>query len=109
MKIMQNNHLLNWVSKRSIFYLQESLGPVESEIREMFQSSFSEDKVGLEVHKEVLPLSFAHLRLLSGLTFDAVFRDLNNLKNLFYINGSEVQPGTLYLLLSSLSSYFGFV
>jgi hypothetical protein len=104
MKIMQNNHLLNWVSKRSIFYLQESLGPVESEIREMFQSSFSEDKVGLEVHKEVLPLSFAHLRLLSGLTFDAVFRDLNNLKNLFYINGSEVQPGTLYLLLSSLSS-----
>ncbi|MBE17741.1 MAG: hypothetical protein CMH79_03160 [Nitrospinae bacterium] len=104
MERMKNNHLLDWINKRSIFYLEESLGPVESEIRDMFRSSFSEDKTGFEIYKEVLPLSFAHLRLLSGLTFDSVFQDLNNLKNLFYKNGPEIQPGTLYLLLTSLSS-----
>ncbi len=104
MQIIKNDDLLNWISKRSIFYLEKSFGPVESEIREMIHVSFFKDTGEIAIYEEVLPLSFASLRLLSGLTFDVVFKDLNNLKDLFYKNGPEIQPGTLYLLLTSLSS-----
>ncbi|MED5579485.1 MAG: hypothetical protein VX794_05575 [Nitrospinota bacterium] len=104
MQIMKNKGFLDWINRRSIFYLQENLGPIESEIREKFNVSFSQGKIDLEIYEQVLPLSFAHLRLLSGLTFDAVFQDLHHLRNLYHDNSPEIQPGTLYLLLTSLSS-----
>ena len=104
MQILKNQELLNWINKRSIFYLEKNLGPVESEIRDKFNLSFSQGKNSLEIYEQILPLSFAHLRLLSGLTFNAVFQDLHNLRKLFGVNGPEIQPGALYLLLTSLSS-----
>ena len=61
MQIMKNKEFLDWINRRSIFYLQENLGPVESGIREKLNVSFSQGKINLEIYEQVLPLSLKTL------------------------------------------------
>jgi hypothetical protein len=96
--------LAAWWERRCEAYLRESVGPVEGEVRGQLCRLLFPPAAEPTLPEESLPLAFAHLRLLAGEELGVVLRRLEGLARLFGAPGARPRIGTLYLLLTALTS-----
>ncbi|OGL59610.1 MAG: hypothetical protein A3J27_12020 [Candidatus Tectomicrobia bacterium RIFCSPLOWO2_12_FULL_69_37] len=96
--------LAAWWDRRCAAYLRESAGPVEGEVRGQLSRLLFPPGAEPTLPEESLPLAFAHLRLLAGEELGLVLRRLEGLARLFGSPGARLRIGTLYLLLTALTS-----
>lgn len=96
--------LAAWWDRRCEAYLRESAGPAGAEVRGQLSRLLFPPAAEPTLPEESLPLAFAHLRLLAGEELGAVLRRLEGLAPLFGAPGARIPIGTLYLLLTALTS-----
>ncbi|MEE9273893.1 MAG: hypothetical protein V3V62_01115 [bacterium] len=96
--------LSRWWDWRCRRYLQESFGPVEAEIRTQITGILFPAAAEPTLPEESLPLAYLHLRLLAGEELGMILRRLERLSALFGGGREKPKIGTLYLMLTALTS-----
>ncbi|MFC1491384.1 hypothetical protein ACFLQ0_02205 [Nitrospinota bacterium] len=93
-----------WWDFRCQRYLERSFGRVEEEIRPMLTELLFPPAAEPTLPEQTLPLSFVHIRLLGGEPLPVVQGRLDLLGRLFGVHGAKPAIGTIYLMLTSLTS-----
>ncbi len=93
-----------WWDGRCQRYLDESLGPVGEEIRPQVTALLFPPAAEPTLPEQTLPLAFVHLRLLAGEDLSIILKRLERLGKLYGLPGAKPSIGTIYLILTSLTS-----
>ena len=93
-----------WWDWRCRRYLEDNLGQVAEEIRPQVTALLFPPPAEPTLPEQTLPLAFVHLRLLAGEDLNIIVKRLERLAGLFGHKGAKPAIGTVYLILTSLTS-----
>jgi len=96
-----------WWEERCRIYLRRCFGGVEAEVRPQVVRLLFPPTAEPTLPEQALPLAFLHLRLLAGEELGLVLKRMERLARLFGAAGERPKVGTLYLLLTALTSTQG--
>ena len=94
----------DWWESSCEHYLRENFGDVGEQIRRTFTQMLFSPQAEPVLPEQVLPISFLHLKLLAGEELGFVLQRMNKLAALFDARGSSAAVGSIYLMLTSLTS-----
>ena len=94
----------DWWESSCEQYLRQNFGDVGEQIRQTFTQMLFPLQAEPVLPEQVLPLSFIHLKLLAGEELGFVLQRTNKLAALFGARGAKPAVGSLYLMLTSLTS-----
>ena len=97
----------DWWESRCECYLLDNFGDVGEQIRQHFTQTLFPPQAEPILPEQVLPVSFIHLKLLAGEGLGFVLQRFEKLRALFGAQGVKPEVGTLYLMLTSLTSRRG--
>ena len=100
----QQSLFYDWWELSCECYLRENFGDVGEQIRHYFSESLFPLQAEPMLHEQVLPISFIHLKLLAGEELGFVHQSVEKLATLYGTKGVKPEIGTLYLMLTSLTS-----
>jgi hypothetical protein len=84
--------------------LNESYGKVAEEILPPLTKLLFPPTAEPTLPEQTLPLAFIHLRLLAGEDLQIILKRLDRIGSLFGVRGAKPELGTLYLILTALTS-----
>jgi hypothetical protein len=93
-----------WWDGRCREYLDKNIGRVSGEILPKLAKLLFPASAEPTLPEQCLPVSFIHLRLLGGESLRTVQERMEPLARLFGMAGARLPTGTLYLILTSLTS-----
>ncbi len=93
-----------WWDWRCRRYLEESFGKAVEEIRPLITELLFPPSAEPTLPEQTLPLAFVHLRLLAGEDLSIILKRLERLGDLFGRRGIKPNVGTVYLILTALTS-----
>ena len=96
--------LSEWWDFRCRTYLEKNFGRAGEEIRPVISDLIFSPSAEATLPEEALPISFIHLRLLGGEPIPVVQGRVELLGRLIGARGAKPAVGTLYLMLTSLTS-----
>ena len=97
----------DWWESSCEHYLRENFGDVGEQIRQNFTQMLFPPQAEPILPEQALPISFIHLKLLAGEELGFVLQRLEKLTTLFGAQGAIPEVGTIYLMLTSLTSRRG--
>ena len=103
----QHNLFYDWWDSSCARYLHENFGDVGEQIRQNTTQMLFSPQAEPILPEQVLPISFIHLKLLAGEELGFVLQRMERLAALFGAQGIKPAIGTLYLMLTSLTSRRG--
>ena len=96
--------LYDWWESSCNHYLRESFGDVSEQIRQTFTQMLFPPQAEPTLPEQALPISFIHLKLLTGEELSFVLQHLEKMTTLFGAQGVKPTIGALYLMLTALTS-----
>ena len=97
----------DWWESRCERYLLDNFGDVGEQIRRNFTQTLFSPQAEPILSEQVLPISFIHLKLLAGEELGFVLQRMEKLTALYGAQGAKPAVGTLYLMLTALTSRRG--
>ena len=94
----------DWWESSCNHYLRESFGDVSEQIRQTFTQMLFPPQAEPTLPEQALPISFIHLKLLTGEELSFVLQHLEKMATLFGAQGVKPTIGALYLMLTALTS-----